>query len=249
MLRFLSIGFVLSGWMILVLTQFGYGQSIIIDGVQLKDTKVIIYYQIQDSLVNRSYSVRIYSIADGFMNPLQAVTGDVGLEVKSGLHRKIVLDTQAEWPNGMEATQSFEIRARVFIPFINTESINQYKLFKRNRKYNLTWTGGSAQNVLNFDLYKGERKVTSFPNVGNSGHHLFVLPSHVKPGSGYRFRISDARNKDEVVYTQTFRVKRKIPLGLKAIPLVVAGYLLYEFSQAASPADEDLPTAPDHPVK
>ena len=55
------------------------------------------------------------------------------------------------------------------------------------------------------------------------GHYKLTLPKDVKPGKDYRFRISDTKNKDEVVYTGTFIVKRKTPLIVKILPVVAVG--------------------------
>lgn len=224
-------------------------QKIELKHVEFKDNKVIINYRLLDSVAGRFYTIRLYSSGDGFLNPLSKVQGDVGLEIKPGLDKKIVWAVKDEDQINFEQKISIEIRARIFIPFIDLENINQYKVYKRNRSYNLTWSGGSPQNILNFDLYNGERKVTSFPNIGNVGHHTFRFPTHTKPSGNYRFRISDAKNKEEVVFTEEFRIKRKVPLLLKIIPVLAASYfasvLLKPEKDNGLPlpyGDSDLPT-------
>ena len=215
---------ILLGGILLVLLQGQvHGQSLEIKNIEIKGNKFIVYYDLMDSVVNRSYTIRVYSSADGFINPLQKISGDVGLDVKTGMNRKVEWSFLEEPGSMAEGKLMVELRARVFVPFIKTESINQYKVFKRSRTYNLTWSGGSAQNVLNFDLYRGDRKVASFPNIGNAGHHSFKFPSHIKPGNNYRFRISDSKNADEVVYSNTFKIKRRIPLVVKSAVVLAAG--------------------------
>ena len=90
---------------------------------------------------------------------------------------------------------------------MSTESINAYKEFKRKRTYNLTWSGGAPQNILNFDRMKGAKKVISFPNLANVGHHSFEFPVYIKPWKNYHVRISDSKNTDEQVVTTPFRIK------------------------------------------
>jgi hypothetical protein len=199
-------------------------QTIEIKSVKYLDEKVVIDYELLDSLEGRSFSVRLYFSVDGYLNPLVKVSGDVGLEVKSGKNRKIVWAITEELPPDFSGKVALEIRGRLFIPFIQTESINSYNVFKRKRKYQLTWSGGTSQNVLNFDLMKGDKKITTFPNLANVGHHTFEFPIHIRPGKGYHFRISDTKNKDEIVVTNTFKIKRKIPLLVKSIPLLAMGY-------------------------
>jgi hypothetical protein len=199
-------------------------QTIKIRSVEYLDKKVVLYYDLLDSLEGRAFSIRLYFSSDGYLNPLAKVSGDVGLEIKSGKNRKIVWALSEELPPDFSGKVALEIRGRLFIPFIQTESINSYKVFKRKRKYQLTWSGGTPQNVLNFDLMKGDKKITTFPNLANVGHHTFEFPIHIRPGKGYHFRISDTKNKDEVVVTNTFKIKRKIPLLVKSIPLMAMGY-------------------------
>jgi hypothetical protein len=218
-------------------------QRIDLKSIEIKEGKLEIRYNLLDTIEGKFYSIRLYSSADGFLNPLEKTQGDVGLEVKAGGERVISWAFQQELPKGFEGKVAIEVRAKVFIPFINTESINQYKVFKRNRFYNLTWKGGTPQNVLNFDLIDGNKKVNTFPNVANVGHHSFKFPAHIKPGRGYRFRISDTKNKDEVVFTNEFLIKRKVPLLAKIVPVIFIGAGVYFLVQTGS-GEDDIPVAP-----
>jgi hypothetical protein len=214
--------------------------------VEFKEDKLVVHYSLADSVIGRFYSVRLYASKDNFLNPLEKVSGGIGLKVKPGPDNTIAWDARTELGPLFDGKVSLEIRGRVFIPFINVESINQYKVFKRGRKYNITWTGGSPQNILNFDLYKGERKVITFPNLANVGHHALEFPTHVKPGKGYRFKISDSKNEEDIVYTTEFRVKRKIPLVLKVIPAIMVGSGIYwllrpKDKEPIEPIEPDLP--------
>ncbi len=216
----------------------GSGQNIEIRSFQQTGETLVVNYDLLDTIEGRSYSIRMYSSADGFINPLELTSGDIGLEVKPGRNKSITWQILKELPAGFDGKVSVEIRGRLFVSFIGTNAINQYKVFKRKRQYNITWTGGNSQNVLNFDLYHGDKKVHTFPNLANVGHYSMTLPAHIKPGKGYRFRISDAKNKDEVVYTTEFRIKRKVPLVLKAVPVVLVGTGVYLL---ATKKDDGLP--------
>lgn len=198
------------------------GQNIEISGIAVNKKQIIVTYNLYDSIPGNAYIIRVYSSWDGYTQPLSA-TGDFGLDVKTGLNKQIILPLPAD--SLLHKPLALEIRGRLFIPFINTSAINQYREFKRQTNYNLNWTGGSAQNILVFDLYnKKNQKVYAFTDIGNSGHHTFRFPTHIKPGS-YYFRISDSKNEDEVVTTRPFFIKRKVPLWLKAIPVLGTGAL------------------------
>jgi hypothetical protein len=97
---------------------------------------------------------------------------------------------------------------------------------------------------LNFAIYKGDDYVDVIPNVANSGSYEIVLPTSIKPGKGYYFLVSDSKNKDQVMKTPTFEVKRKIPLALKVLPFVAIGAVAYKFSSPTESENIDGPGGP-----
>jgi hypothetical protein len=214
-------------------------QTIELKYVELLDNMVVLQYDLLDSVEGRFFIIRLYHSKDNYLNPLEKITGDMGIEVRPGLNKKIVWDAREELGELFDGSVALEIRGRVFVPFINVEQINHYKVFKRGRKYALTWSGGTPQNILNFDLFNKDQKVLTFPNVANVGHHQFEFPVHLKPGKSYRFRVSDTKNRDDVVYSQPFQVKRKVPLLLKVIPATLAATALGIFFVNRSGTEED----------
>ena len=124
-----------------------------------------------------------------------------------------------------EGKVGLEVRGRIYIPFVRLEGIN--KVYKRGKPFLLTWTGGTQQNILNFDLYKGDEKISPFSNIANVGQTELSIPTSVKSGKDYYFRITDSKNKDQIVNTQTFGVKRKVPLLIKAVPVALVGLTVY----------------------
>lgn len=224
----------------------GYSQNIELKFTELIDNKVVLHYNLVDSVAGRFFTIRLYHSKDNFLNPLEKISGDIGFEVKPGPNKRIVWDAKAELGDAFEGGISLEIRGRVFLPFINLEQFNQFKSFKRKREYNMTWSGGKPTNILNFDLIKDDKKVLTFPNVANVGHYKFQFPPFVKPGKNYQFRVTDTKNKDESVHSTKFSIRRKTPLVLKVLALGVFGAAVY-FLLPQTPEDKTLPSAPVHP--
>jgi len=194
-------------------------QTIEIKYVEFAANQVVLHYDLVDSVADRFFTIRLYSSKDNFLNPLEKITGDVGFEIGPGPNKKIVWNAKEEFGDQFDGKISLLLRGRIFVPFIKLDQINQYKVFKRLRKYDLTWGGGTPQNILNFDLYNGDQKIMTFPNLANVGHHQFRFPAHVKPGKNYRFKVSDTKNKEGVVFTKSFQIKRKVPLLIMAVPI------------------------------
>lgn len=227
-----------------LMTEVALSQEFSIQRVELDGENVNIYYDLLDSVSGRAYTVKLFSSRDNFVSPLVKVRGDEGLEVKPGGNRKITWNAKEELSPDFQGEVGIEVRGRVYIPFVRLSE--QYTSVKRLTPYDVTWSGGTAQNILNFDLYRNGKKVATFPNIANVGHHKFTLPSNIKPGKGYSFKITDTKNQDQIVNTAPFKVKRKIPLLLKVLPMVAVCTLAANLLGRA-PSTPSIPEAPGHP--
>jgi hypothetical protein len=222
----------------------GKSQQFSIRKVELSADKIFVYYDLLDTVSNHSYTISLFSSKDNFISPLQKVKGDVGLEVKPGANKKIEWSAKEELgPDYKSGNISLEVKGRLYIPFIRLDG--DYESFKRSKKYEITWTGGTQQNILNSDLYQGTKKITSFPNIANVGHYTLVIPNSVKPGKDFRFRISDTKNKDQIVNTKEFSIDRRVPLVYKIIPPIIIGVGAYLFVKSNQPQPMDEPPTPD----
>jgi hypothetical protein len=220
-------------------------QQFSIKRVEVAGDQINLYYDLLDSIASRTYTITLSSSRDNFITPLQKVKGDLGLEVKPGSNKRIVWNAKEELGPDFDGKVGLEVRGRLYIPFVRLDGLN--KTFKRLRPTEMTWTGGTQQNILNFDLYRGEDKITSFPNIANVGHYTMTIPTTVKPGKGYKFKITDSRNKDQIVYSAPFAITRKIPLLLKAIPVVLVGGAAYLLASGnKSPSDLPDPIVPSN---
>ncbi len=222
----------------------GKAQQFNIKKVELGPEKIYVYYDLLDTVSGHSYTMSLFYSKDNFISPLLKVRGDVGLEVRPGANKKIEWSAKEELgPEFKEGNISLEVKGRLYVPFIRLDG--EYETLKRGKKYEITWTGGTQQNILNFDLYQGAKKITSFPNIANVGHHTFIIPSSVKPGNEFKFRISDTKNKDQVVYTKLFSIDRRVPLLLKVLPPLIIGTGAYLFIKASQPQPLEGPPIPD----
>lgn len=227
----------------LCISYSGIAQDFSIRKVEISGGNLVLHYELQDSVSNRLYTIYVYSSADNFVNPLVKVSGDVGLEVKPGGNRKIVWNLKEELAPDFNGDLAFEVRGKVYIPFIKLDGFDDYKKFKRGKTYKIIWTGGRGNSVLNMDLYRGDKKVDTYPNIANVGHYELAFDK-VKPGKNYRLKVSDSKNKDDVVNSGTFTISRKIPLVLQFLTL---GGVIFVVTQIDWGNNDD-PDIPD-PVK
>lgn len=219
-----------------------FGQRLSIDNTALENGKVKIHYTLTDTTAGNLYTVRVYSSLDNHLNPLEKIDGEVGIGIKPG-SRQLVWDPTELGPQ-FKGSVSLEVRARIYVPFVQFKGFEEYKKIRRLKPYTLTWSGGTERNILNFDLMREGKKVLTIPGIANTGHHSFVLPQSVKPGI-YSLRISDSKNSDEVVITDEFRVKRKWPLAAKVLPIIIAGGVISQLSGNEAPFQIPDPVSPN----
>ena len=125
--------------------------------------------------------------------------------------------------------------------------------YRRAMEHTLAWNGGEIFERLRLDMYKesGGKQVlvrsidSSFVNDNNI---KFEVDRKVKPGkrNKYYFQVTKLSSEEQPVKSETFYIKRKMPLILQVgVPLVVVGgvaYLLMNPKEEAK--DPDLPEAP-----
>jgi hypothetical protein len=219
-------------------------QEFAIRKVEIASDKVFIFYDLVDTVSSRTYTVNLYSSRDTYVSPLQKVQGDLGLEVKPGRNRKITWSAKDELGADFDGKVGLEVRGKLYIPFIRFQGFKDHVVRKRGIPFDIVWSGGRANSLINFELLKDDKLITVPQNnvAATVGKATIRIPKNIKPGYNYRFRIVDSKNKDDVVYTDAFRVKRKIPLALQILPVLVVGYVAYAITSKGS---DEVPEIPD----
>ena len=217
-------------------------QEFVIKKLEVDGENINIYYDLIDTTFNRTYTVNLYSSRDNFISPLSKVSGDFGLEVKPGGNRKIIWNAKQELGE-YEGKVGFEIKGKAYVPFIRFKGFKDQHVRKRGVKFDMLWTGGRANSLLNFELYR-DGKFVAAPNTNvaaSVGKVEIMIPKSVKPGNNYQFKIIDSKNRDDVVFTEKFRVKAKVPAFLKIGAVAFVGAAVYFLATSG----EDTPTGPD----
>lgn len=199
----------------------GYAQKATIQKVDLAGEKIIVFYDLEDSNASNEYLINLYTSKDNFSVALKSVKGDVGPEVKPGTNKRIEWNIREEF-GGFKGKISLEIRGRVYLPFVKLQNFDASKSFKRGKNYTISWKPGNA-NPIHIELLKGNLRVQGDLNHPNNGSYLLSFPHKLKPGKDYRLRITDSRNSEEIIYTNFFSVKPKVPTLVKILPIVAIG--------------------------
>ena len=225
---------------------YGYSQTAQIKSVELAGDKIIVIHDLADPNPNNEYKLNLYASRDNFVAPLIKVTGDVGAEVAPGLGKKITWNIKEEY-GGFKGRISVEVRGTVYSPFVKLKDFDTNANYKRGKSYNLSWKPG-ASNPINIELYKGGQRISGEMNQPNNGGHTFFIPAQSKKGNDYRIKISDTRNSDDILFTKDFKVRAKIPMLLKAIPvLAIGGAAAFLAGGSGGGGGTDTPSDPEIP--
>ncbi|MEP2509157.1 MAG: Ser-Thr-rich GPI-anchored membrane family protein, partial [Reichenbachiella sp.] len=208
----------------------------------------IINYDLLDENLQHKYTLSLYSSQDNFVQPLKMVEGDVGIDQKIGGNKRVVWHAKDELGEQFKGDVSLEVKGRIYIPFVTLNNFADISSIKRGKDYNVTWTAGRGSNVLTFDVFdkKGEI-VHTYTNIANVGEYQMQMPKDVKPGKDYKIRITDQKNKEDVVFTPNFSIKRRIPLFVKVglAGLIASAIYLTTSNIQGESAPGEVPLLPD----
>jgi len=205
----------------LLSTGWAAAQSVTISKVELTGDKIVVHYSLDNSNPASNFMLNLYESKDNFSAPLARVTGDVGNEVKPGSNKKIEWNIRQEYGN-YKGKLALELRGKVYIPFVKLQSFAVASSYKRGKTHDIVWQPGNS-DPINIELYKGKERIQGSMSQANNGTYVLNISSSAKTGSDYRLKFSNARNNEEVIYTPDFKVKPKVPLLLKVLPILVIG--------------------------
>src|SRR5436190_14284940 len=197
----------------------GYAQKIQNLKASAQGEKIIITYDLT-GYENDTYDISIFSSHNNFTTALAQVTGDVGKDIKSGLNKRMEWNSKAELAPNFKGQLNFEIRAVVIAHLGFT---NPPKSARRGKDISVGWHGGEVNQKIKVELLKGGVVQSTLGSVDNNGSHAWSLPVEQSLGKDYQVRLSDGK---ETITSGNFPVNRKIPLVLKAVPVVVVGVIV-----------------------
>ncbi len=200
---------------------FVAAQSVTISKVELTGDKIIVYYNLENSNPSSNFLLNLYESKDNFSTPLAKVSGDVGSEVKPGANKKIEWNIRQEYGN-YKGKLALELRGKVYVPFVKMQSYAVAEAYKRGKAHDIVWQPGN-NDPINIELFKGKERIQGSMSQANNGSYVLNIGSSVKTGSDYHLRFSSTKNNDEVFITHDFKVKPKVPLLLKVLPVLLVG--------------------------
>ena len=205
--------------------------------------KMVITYDLGFTDANQKFKVAFYSSHDSYARPLSFITGDAGESVHVGKANKVIWDVKNTLPPDFDGDITIKIKTSKVVA---VEAVTKLSLkpldrnvYKKGQTVQVEWKGGKPSDKIHIDLYKDgtlQQKLTE--SLGNSPQlYQWMLPKDLK-GSGYSFRIA---NSSDQTNSGNFKVKPKIPLMLKVLPVLMIGGVVVALGGSKSTITDQTP--------
>jgi hypothetical protein len=204
---------------------------------RLEGERIVINYDLANSVGNSWLDVRLLSSHNSFSAPVAAATGDVG-KVEPGLNKEIAWLYGRELDN-FNGDLRFEIEVEVVYRLILNRSTGS---IRRGKPKEITWTGGRISDKIHLHLESPAGETVWQVETDNRPRSFTAEVRRDLP-VGRKYQLVISTPKDEA--RNSVKVKRKTARVWFFLPVVLAAPVIY----LLLPDDEsDLPGAPEPPT-
>ncbi len=187
---------------------------------------VIITYDLVSDDPTSRYSVTFYSSHDRYAIPLKSVKGDVGDGVLPGRGHVIVWDARNNLPADFSSEVTVKLKGAPTAAALTTEPLAR-SVYKKGEQVDINWKGGLLTDKIVISLTrKNSIKKQLAVSLDNNHSYSWKIPDNISAGKNYGVTVTKAGETDDLSKMQPFRIKARIPIWLKVLPVVAAGVVV-----------------------
>ena len=168
----------------------------------------------------QKFDVELYSSIDNYAAPLinDRIIGDLGKGITLKPGNLITIGDPLETLGAITSDLNFKIRVTMIYNPVEIIDPTSYFEQKRDKDFNVTWTGGLGGEQVKFDLYLNNQLIRDdfFTTVNNKSAE-FKFPK-VELGSGYTMAMQFESLSNDVMLPD-FSVKRKKSIAGRVIKI------------------------------
>ncbi len=216
-----------------------YSQSIQNVKATPREESFIVTYDLVAAKPTQTFTIELYGSNNNFLSPLTLVSGDVGKEVSPGQNKQIIWRA-AEELGVYKGEITFRVKGRLNVPPFLFKKPAEGDVVRRGKTTTLEWEGGTDVQNIKIQLIKGSEQISTIAEMKNTGQYEWNIPKKLSTGT-YTLVLNTAEQGQ--VSSKNLKVKSKIPLILKIIPIaIIGGVVVWQVTQEPS---NDLPAAPE----
>ena len=232
---------------IILFTVFANAQNTENVRQEIIGNQINITYDLVSDIKGQTFEIILFCTVSGnsYKQRLYFAKGDIGKDITGGEEKKIVWSNEEELSTFEMEDLTFTLESKIFNSSLFFTYPNEQGItFKRGKVQKIQWMGGESNEDLVLELYRYDIRKNVVANTSNKGNVLWTIPKSISPGSDYQLRMHPVSKPNQSVLSKKFRVRRKIPTGLKvlggALVTSAIGYFVLKKSNV-------LPGAPDPP--
>ena len=206
----------------LVISVEGRAQEIDTVLTKFESGKVVVNYTFAKGTPDENYELYLYGSHDNFTRPMQQTIGDIGKNIRPGGQKIIYWDANRELGN-FKGDLILKVQGGKYTPFVSYENTPPDLKIKRGSYYTFEWKHDKTPEKILLNILRNNVPVQESVLMDNTGKFMWSVPTNQKAGGGYQVEIIDTNNHLRRETSENFVVRRKIPLGLKLLPLVIVG--------------------------
>jgi len=238
----------LNFFFLLFLTSITFVEGQELDSISMtfENGMVVVRYDFLNGEAGEDYELYLFGSHDNFSEPLQHTTGDVGKKIQLGSGKVIYWDAKKELGN-FKGDFSLKIKGTKYIPLVTFQNIHQDLKIKRGESFDIRWDRSTKADQVLLQMRRYGVPIEDPITVDNTGIYSWHVPREFKAGKGYTIQILDTQNLIKEETSESFTIRRKMPLAYKLIPVVavLSGAAIY-FTQGE---DSGIPNPPAPPER
>ncbi len=221
-------------------------QQFFIADVRNENNKITVDFRIDGNFDLERYEVKLYSSHDNFSKPMQFITGDVEGELPNNNQiYTLIWDAQKEL---IEFDGEVQLELRGEVTYLPIHSEQERLSGKQLKETEIQWQGGNPADRVKIELVKNDVVVSEITTSNNTGDYTWMVSKDIEKGKGYKIRLTNLTNANEIYESQSFAIGAGInPILLAGGSAGAAGLagVIYLISNGGGGDQKNLPTPPD----
>ncbi len=211
---------------------------------------IIITYDLSGK-EGQEFRINLYASNSNFSKAIIKATGDIGGKITPGKDKRVVWNAKNEIPD-YKGDLVIEVRGEAGVVSSSpTASVRPLSFLsptgggvKKGKILSISWTGGIPTENIELNLLENGVVKEKISEQSNNGVYSWQVPSGTKTGS-YQLKVTGSTSGDAI--SPNFKVKAKIPLLLKVLPIVAVGAVAAIVIGGGGGPDKvsDLPVPPE----
>ncbi|MEP3387393.1 MAG: Ser-Thr-rich GPI-anchored membrane family protein [Reichenbachiella sp.] len=189
--------------------------------VQLGDDLIISFDLMPKESVKELYTVTILAIADNDSIHLIPKKGYL-TEVRPGNSLQFVVSGKENLKN-VNGEVDFSISAEMVYSPLRILSPQQGVSIRRGKEMKLEWKGGFDKDNYTLDLIQSDSLISTINTNVGGGRYNWNIPKRTKKKENYQLRLTSNRHASQPEFSSEFRIKNKIPVVVKVLPVMILG--------------------------